>query len=256
MRLVSLTPTTTEYAFALGLGSNLVGVTAACDWPPKVTEIQSTGPVFRPDSDLIDSLAPDVVLAHASAVSGPLAELAARGHRLELIDPVDVGGVLTAIDRLGRSLEAEEAAELLTDSIRDNLDRVARLTAALAEEDRPWTVRLMEAAPIIIAGAESFMTDVIRRAGGRNPACAKSGPYPTLCPEELVAMDPEVVYLCGWPEEEERRLAEMEGWGGTRAVREGRVVQLICGLACRPGPRIGRYVESLARALHPELFNG
>ena len=44
MRIVSLAPSNTEIAFALGLGPQVVGVDDHSDYPPEVARLPRVGP--------------------------------------------------------------------------------------------------------------------------------------------------------------------------------------------------------------------
>ncbi|MCB2189376.1 MAG: ABC transporter substrate-binding protein [Deltaproteobacteria bacterium] len=253
-RIVSLAPTTTEIICALGLGPNLVGVTTACDYPPEVEYINKIGPVFQPDYARIEELKPDLVVAHGAGMAPFAGELMRRGLKVELVDPRNVEEVMETFQRLGLYSGAGEAARLRVQELKDTLDRVHRALADLPEEERPLTVRMLEANPPIIAGPASFMTDVIRHAGGRNPELAYTEPYVRTTEEEIAAIDPEVVYVCGWEPDLLEAVHVLPGWNQTRAAKTGRIYSLPCGLACRPGARVGKYVEMLAAKLHPDRF--
>src|SRR5262249_7390406 len=106
-----------------------------------------------------------------------------------------------------------------------------------------WTPELIE-----LAGAE----DVLGKAGQH------AGP---LSFEQLAAAEPDTIWVtpCGFDLARTRRelsaLTGHPGWGGLRAVREGRVF-LGDGNALfnRPGPRVVETLECLAEALHPGGF--
>lgn len=256
-RLLSLTPTTTETLFALGLGGRLVGVTAACDFPPAAEEVASIGPVFGPDPALIAALKPDLALAQGSYFERYRAELADLGVDLLILEPVGVDQILDGFLTVGRWCGVERRAADLVDELTGRLAAVSQALAGLAPEDKPITLRLLEAEPAIVSGPVGFMADCIRRAGGAipeyGPEVDPAAEYPSLSPEQLAVLDPEAVYLCGWTGEMIERLAVTPGWRDCRAIRQGRVIELPCGLACRPGPRVGQLVSRLARALHPDL---
>ncbi len=253
-RIVSLTPTTTEILFALGVGRQVVGVSAACDHPPRAAAAVRVGPVFRPDEGLIDALGPDLILAQGEHFQKLVSPWRQDGRWLEVIDPGSVAEIWVAFRKIGRLVGAEDQAEELVGRVTAEVGAVQERLKGLPDQDRPLTVRLLEARPAVIAGPKSFMADVIRLAGGRNLELKDQRAYPTLSPEQVAALDPEVVYVCGWDEDQVAELKGLPGWRATRAVNSSQVAILPCGLACRPGPRVGQLVENLARVLHPRRF--
>src|SRR5690606_26525652 len=66
LRIVSIAPSNTEIAFALGLGPQVVGVDDHSDYPPEVARLPRVGPDLRVDLDRVEALRPDLVLASLS----------------------------------------------------------------------------------------------------------------------------------------------------------------------------------------------
>src|SRR5258707_2802510 len=143
MRIVSLVPSSTEMLFALGLGSEVVGVTHECDFPaaarelPKVTR-DVLGPglssaqidaavkertlggdsIYELDADQLDALQPDLIVTQAlcavCAVSYDDVRAVAEeldSHPLVIsLDPHTVGEVLGDARTLGQATDAKDAA--------------------------------------------------------------------------------------------------------------------------------------------------
>ncbi|MDP6778222.1 MAG: helical backbone metal receptor, partial [Candidatus Latescibacteria bacterium] len=61
-RIVSLAPSNTEIAYAVGAGDRLVGVTGYCNYPPEAGSVKTIGGFSDPNLELIVSLRPDLVL--------------------------------------------------------------------------------------------------------------------------------------------------------------------------------------------------
>ncbi len=59
-RIVSLTPNNTEILFALGVGSRVVGVTNACNYPPEAKRLPKVGDV-NISIEKVVALKPDLV---------------------------------------------------------------------------------------------------------------------------------------------------------------------------------------------------
>ena len=65
-KIVSLIPSNTEVVFALGLGKKVVGVSDNDNYPEETKEIEKVGGMEM-NTELIVSMKPDLVLAHASS---------------------------------------------------------------------------------------------------------------------------------------------------------------------------------------------
>src|SRR5678815_2093660 len=70
LRVVSISPSTTEAVFAIGAGSLLVGRSRYCDFPPEVERLPVVGGYADPSVESIVALAPNLVVG-ARGPAGP-----------------------------------------------------------------------------------------------------------------------------------------------------------------------------------------
>lgn len=251
-RIVSLSPSTTETLFVIGAGSQLVGRSRYCDWPPTVTALPSIGGYIDPNFEAILGLQPDLVTG-ARGPSGPsLSErLEARGiktylPKTESFSEIDAM-ILGLGERTGHVREAKaKVAELAL--------QIAAIERAVASQPRPRVLLIFGLSPVSAAGPGSFADEMIQRAGGTN-AVTDGGSYPTLGMEHILTLDPDVVVNAFMGESEGRQqlTKSTPGWARLRAVASDRVVPIGDESVLRPGPRIGDGVSTLARAIHPEV---
>jgi iron complex transport system substrate-binding protein len=253
-RVISLSPATTEAAYALG--GKLVGRSRFCDYPPEARELPSVGGFVDPSLEAILGLAPDLVIGVQGPGLGPdLAErLDARGvaswfpltDRMSQIDEMLLG--------LGERLGRLPAARELVGKLSGHRARVAR---ALDGRPRPRALLVFGLRPIVAAGHGGFPHEMLTLAGAENAIGAEGTRYPTLGIERVLALDPDVIIDAtgapGHASENEAVHASRPGWKELRAVRAGRLVTIRDDRALRPGPRIAEGLEVLARALHPGL---
>ena len=113
MRVVSLMPSYTEIIFALGAGSELVGVTNFCDRPPEAAKIEKVGDYLRPNAEKIYSLKPDVVFTGRWKGSPLAAGLSALGLKVVEVPPEEKVADIARSARLiaaalGRKKEGEK----------------------------------------------------------------------------------------------------------------------------------------------------
>ena len=102
--------------------------------------------------------------------------------------------------------------------------------------------------PLITVGSETFIDDLITRAGGRSITSDVSGDYPQFSLESVIARKPEVIFLQSGESELTPLLKE------TPAARSGRVYHLDDDLLLRPGPRVIEGLEQMAASIHPDMF--
>ena len=258
-RIVSMAPNVTEILFALGLGERVVGVTRFCDWPPETKDIPKVGGLVDPNVEVIRSLDPDLVIAF-------------RGNPLRLVDrlrklglPVfvlDIGQGLDAlfplVERIGRVTRTEERAAALAAELRARVEAVDRGLRDVAA--RPDVFVLLYGQGLWTCGGESYVNDIIARAGGANAASALPKKWVLYKRERIILDDPEVVFILARTASDfgagRARFERMPGMAGVSAVKNGRVFELDENAASRFGPRLVDVLVRMAALLHPERFGG
>ena len=100
-RIISFSPAITETLFELGLGDNIVGVSAFCSRPKETSKIRKVGSYGSARKELIEELKPDLILtisgfqnAFANEISGSFPV-----YTFEL--PSSVAGIVDMISRVG-----------------------------------------------------------------------------------------------------------------------------------------------------------
>ena len=119
---------------------------------------------------------------------------------------------------------------------------------------RPRVFFQIGTAPIVSAGTNTVINELIVAAGGQN--VARPGTYPRFSMEQVLALQPEVIIITAMTKEPdlEQQGAEWRQYEGLPAVRNNRISIVDANLFNRPTPRIIKGLETLAGILHPELF--
>ena len=254
-RLVSLAPSNTEILFALGLGDKVVGVTDFCDYPEEAKAIEQVGTYFEPNIEMIFSLSPDLVLAIPD-VPEVVAKLEELGIPALILDPSDLEGILADIQLVGQATGAEREADALVAEMKERIAAVTGKAGEVKERRKVFCeIDATDPSKPWASGPGSFMDAMIHLSGGTNVAADADSPWPQLSAEEIIAKDPEIIILAdskyGVTAESVR---ERPGWGVITAVKEGAIYDIDDDLISRPGPRIVDGLETVARIIHPELF--
>ncbi len=258
-RIVSIAPAVTEMLFAIGAGSQVVGVSSYDRFPPEATTLPTVGALLDPDTERILSLRPDLVVLYGSQTD-QLARFEAAGIRTYNYRHGGIEGVFQTIGDLGALTGHSTEADRLQRDIRASLDLVRSRVAGL---DRPRTLLVFDQQPgtlqgLYASGGVGFLHEMLDIAGGANVFADSNREAVQPSHETLLAVAPEaIVQLSSMPKSTvdiERAQALWHRLGSIPASRQNRILFVAGTHLVVPGPRLALGVDALARALHPEAF--
>ncbi len=109
--------------------------------------------------------------------------------------------------------------------------------------------------PIVSAGTNTFIHELIEMAGGENLAKGPV-PYPRLSKEKVISLAPEVFIITSMARGEVHAKVKekWQRWNTLPAIKNDRIYFVDSNVFDRPGPRLVDSLEILAKMIHPELF--
>jgi iron complex transport system substrate-binding protein len=249
-RIISLAPNVTEILFALGLESRVVGVTSYCDFPEAAKAKDKVGDTLRPNMEKIVSLKPDlVVVSTASQLENLTRRLDQLAIPVYVTNPRAVREVAASIRSLGEVTGTSDRARGLAGEMEKRIDAVERRVGGLA---RPRVLYVLQIGPLITAGRNTFINDLINIAGGKSISGDETADYPQFSRETVVARAPELIVAPSSHGAELVKESDLRrDFATTPAIRSNRIVWVTPDLVDRPGPRIVEGLEQLAEGLHP-----
>ena len=252
-RVVTLAPNLTEIVFAAGAGRSLAGITTADDFPPAARSLPRVG-ALPVDFEAIAALRPDLVLATDQVNAPRDAEtFAALGIPVYFFSFPTLESVLEGVERVGALLGTEAKANRATDSLVTAIRTLRARTASA--EDHPRVLFLVGDETLYAFGQGSYVHTLIALAGGRSITRGLDAKAPTLSEEYVLEEKPDVIIGAFGADYDPARLQRLHPtWDVVPAVQRGRVYSLDQDLVLRPGPRLVRGAQQMARMLHPALF--
>jgi cobalamin transport system substrate-binding protein len=240
-RVVSLAPSLTDIAVAVGKRALLVGVTRYDD-APEVAGLPRVGGFLDPSPEAVLGLGPDLVLwLTDGGAYPPVRRIAGLGVPVLAIPVVSVADVLAASRVVGSALGDAPAGERLARSLEASIEAARRRAAG---GPRVRVLFVVGRDPLVVAGPGSYPDELLRIAGGEN-VVKDTRPWPVYPLERAVADDPALV-IDGAVLEPKEGLARL---GAIPAVRRGAVHRLASDGALRPGPRLAGALDELSAAL-------
>lgn len=251
-RVVALAPSITEIVFALERQDLLKGITIFSDFPAEAENLPKIGSYIHPDMEKIISLAPDLCIAVQDGNPKQIVmRISEMGIPVYAVNPRCLESVMASIIDIGGLLDASEKAEAIVADMRRRMDRVAAGIAGIV--DPPGVFFQINASPIVSAGHDTFIHELIIRAGGRNLAGDQPS-YPRFTVEQVLVLSPDIIIVTtmsgkggsdvvvdGWRQ-----------WARLPAVKNDHVFVVDSGLFDRPGPRLIDALELLVDLIHPK----
>jgi iron complex transport system substrate-binding protein len=248
-RVVSLAPSLTEMVYTVGAGDRLVGVTTFCDYPPEAKQIAKIGDTMNPNVETIIGLKPDIVLVStASQIENFARVLEQNGIAVYVTNPTSLEGVFKNLENLGEMFGTERTSMRFVAHARARVGSVSPGPGLVVREPPVRVFVQISKEPLFTIGDESFVTELIAKAGGVSVTNDIATAYPKLNPEAAAAYDPDVIILSESEDNREPNAA----FKNSKAVKNQRVHRISADLLSRPGPRLVDALELLAVMLHPE----
>jgi len=256
-KIVSLIPSNTEIAFALGLDKEVVGVSDFDNYPESATKKEKVGGQ-EINLEKIISLKPDLVLAHASSAHNSkagLQQLKDAGITVLVVnDAQNFDQVYDSIDMIGKATgETAKADEIIT-GMKAKLAEIKAKAAGIKEKKKVF-VEVSPAPEIYTPGKNTFMDQMLSVINAENIANDQEG-WIKIDQEAMIKRNPDVIvttygYYVKNPAEQ---VLSRKGWETVNAVKNKQVVDVNSDRVTRSGPRIIEGVEDLAKAVYPEVF--
>ncbi len=243
-RIISLTPHLTELLFAVGAGSQLVGVDSASDYPAAAKTLPRVGDYSRINFERILALKPDLVLVwvggnRAADIHGlrkmGVPVLHTQATRLD-----DVARLLRLIGQAsGHAVAGETAAQAYS-------TRLAALQVRDVQKPPVSVFYQVWDRPLMTVGGGHWISDALVLCGARNVFADLRGLSPVVSREAVLSRAPELI-VAGSDAPDLRR--SWQQFASLPAVKNDAFVQVDADLLHRLTPRLIEGVAGLCAAV-------
>ena len=237
-RIISLAPNTTEILFSLGLGDSIIGLDDFSDYPREVNNIERLGTFNNPNIERIILLKPDYILVNSGLGRAREDYFTSLGIKVIKISPKTMEGLYSDIWQLGIIFNKERNAENILRDMRLRMENISRKRSG----PRPKVFVQLFDDPLITVS--SFVSDVVRLAGGENIAWDIKNDSGIFSYEVLIDRNPDIILSVGFTDKNNFP-------DSINAVKNHRIFRdLDPDLILRPGPRAVEAAEMLNRIFY------
>ncbi|KXF79627.1 vitamin B12 ABC transporter substrate-binding protein BtuF [Enterovibrio coralii] len=245
LRVISLSPHTTELAYEAGLGDNLVAVSAHSDYPPEALELEQVANYRGINIERVVTLKPDLVLAWKGGnPDKELAKLERLGIKVFYSNPHSLYEAADNIEKLGKWSDAPDLAKQRADDIRQALQNVEQ-----AQEGKPEVAYFYQLSdtPLLTNNGDHWPQPLFDLCGGKNIFANSSAPYPQVSVEQVVVRKPDAIF---YPNTREKPEALWSAWADyVPAVKNDHIYSVTGDWLNRPTPRALKAVEQICAAM-------
>lgn len=193
-RIISLVPSQTELLHDLGLGDRVVGITKFCIRPEEWFRTKPrVGGTKQVDLARVRTLQPDLIIGNKEENAQADIEALAQEFPVWMSDVEDLDGALAMVRMIGGITGTAAAATRIIGGIHGAFGGLRPLLHPVKAAYFIWRM------PWMLAGAPTFIRDMLVRCGFAPCPPADLGRYTECNDDQLRAWRPEVVLLSSEP---------------------------------------------------------
>jgi len=257
-RIVVISPSALEIISGLGVIDKVVEVDnySVTSGDPLAGGFEGAGDSFGLNIEKIAALNPDLLIAVSGGPDDDYQKIEELGIEIyRVISVSGIEGVYEEIANIGRLTGSGDKGEELIKELKKSVDGIYNEVKNLSDEDKPEVFYEVWNDPLMSAGMDTFVNDLIEKAGGINIVAQDSiTGWPEYSLETLIEKNPDVIVAPMSLAADPSAITGDERFSSISAVKNGRVYVIPDNPVSRPSQNLDIALEMLSKAFHPYIF--
>ncbi|OAT25192.1 vitamin B12 ABC transporter substrate-binding protein BtuF [Proteus myxofaciens] len=244
-RIITLSPSATEMAYAAGMGDYIVGVSAYSDYPENAQKKEQVANWQGINVERILLLKPDLIIAWPGGnPQRPLDQLKALGIPILYSDPHTIDDVANELDMLSKYSVHPEIALKNADQLRQKYQQIRRQYTSSSTEIRKKKAFIQFSLnPLFTTSHHSLQSDITEQCGGKNIFADSIVAWPQVSREQVLIRKPEIIIFSG----KKDQIPEIQAfWQPQLNIP---IIAIDEDSFSRPAPRIINAMQQICEAL-------
>ncbi|KAE8176952.1 vitamin B12 ABC transporter substrate-binding protein BtuF [Photobacterium carnosum] len=232
-RIISLSPHTTEMAYAAGLGNKLIAASAYSDYPPAAEKLERVANYRGLKMERILALKPDLILAwQGGNPSRELARLEQLGIKILYSNPKTLADIPKTLEQLGQYADSPQPAQQAATEFRHQLQQLK-----IANHNKPKVRYFYQlgSTPLMTVADSGWPSQIFQFCGGENIFANSSVAYPQVNQEQVIVRQPQVIFSAQPIADTQQLWAQWQHQ--LIAIKQHHIYQLNTNWLNRPTPR-------------------
>ncbi len=244
-RIIALSPAIAEILFAVGRGSEVVGVSDYTVFPKAATLLPKIGDYFQPNLETIVSLRPTLVVGQSNHAD-LLQQLQQLHIATKMVHLEHIDSIIDSIAQLGNHTTQAHARIKEIETAKHRYHNVAPSHRVLIVFGLFSNLR----DPIYASGPNLFFDEILEICGTKNAIIATIPKQPVLTYESLIALNPDTILIINSNHNLHTNEA-LQAWYKVPviAAKNGRIIVLDEDYLAMPSHRIAQSIATICKAL-------
>ncbi len=254
LKIISISPAATEIIYALGAGESLVAVSTFCDWPPEAKTKKKIGSFSWPKIEEIIHLDPDIVVAAGLEQAPVVQQLKALNIKTIVCSAKTIEELFRAIGEIALVVDRIEEGQKLIKGMSARINQIKGRFQDIPVNKRPKVLLELWDEPLIVAGTDSLIGQVIEFAGGRNIAYDAMRAYSRFSYELVLKRNPDYIIAVYMKRgQDKKRIKNRFGYSNIKAVKNDHIIcDINPDIILRAGPRITEAIDEINRRIYTQ----
>jgi len=223
---------------------------------PLAEGFEGVGDSYGLNVEKIAELNPDILITLTGGPDDDYQKIEELGIKIyRVIDIKGIEGVYEEIANISKLIGLEDKGEELINELKNGVNEIYNKVKDLADEDKPGVFYEVWNDPLMSAGADTFINDLIETSGGVNIVAEDDlTGWPEYSIETLIKKNPDIIIAPMSLASDPSVIMEDERFSSISAVTEGRVYVIPDNPISRPSQNLIKALQMLSKAIHPEIF--
>lgn len=209
--------------------------------------------------EVVTKINPDLIIvvgsSYASNSSNDFGKLAQLGFTVYMSNSTSLEGTYSEIENIGKLIGKEKEGKILSSSLKTQVEDIYSKVKDISENSKPTVFYMVWNDPLMSAGKNTFVDELIEKAGGTN-IVARDGltDWPEYSLEKLISNNPDIIIapisLAANPDV----ILKDKKFATISAVVNKKVYSIPDNPISRPNQNVIKGLSMMSMAIHPEIF--
>jgi len=203
----------------------------------------------------ITAAAPDIIIGLVGWAEADIQKLTDLGVKIYIVEANTIDEIYMEITNMGRILAKDAEARELVGQLKKQVETVSSKVAGLTEDKKPKVFYEVWNEPLMSAGKNTSINDLIEKAGGINIVAADGlEGWPEYSIEKLIQNNPDIIIAPVSLAPDASTIIDDSRFSSINAVVNKKVYIVPDNPTTRPSQNIIKGLTMFAQAIHSEIF--